>query len=405
VHAAVSSLGGAGHGLISKLRIRNQESIPIFESPSILAPSAPLRPKWAREDAMDLTMDRTDQDALASAQAQFGSQVVCSTPYAPRPPLWIEPADGRLATDGSVARSWMGEHHDDIEAALLTFGAIVFRGFPVQDTDDFAALMADFTPFAAGYAGGTTDRKAIKGQVMEATRTSEELYILLHQEMSYMEQTPRLVAFYCKTPSEEGGETVICDMRGVLETLPEALQKKFIDEGVAYRRNLRSEAVDDWRADPKYRHPSWQYRFDTDSAEAVSAQLAERGVSFEWLADGSLNMWTCLPGVTTHPVTGDVLLFNQLHAQHQHRFLIGDARADLMDAAYGTTIPRPYFPTFGGGDALTDDEYFAIQDELESRLTRFTWRSGDMMLVENKLTGHGRKPYRGARDIQVMLLD
>lgn len=354
---------------------------------------------------MTLKMDRTDRDALAQAQAQFGAQVVCSTPYAPRPPLWIEPADDILASDLAAAHAWMGEHHEDIEAALLTFGAIVFRGFPVGDTGDFARLMDGFKPFAAGYAGGTTDRKAIQGQVMEATRTAEDIYILLHQEMSYMEHTPRLVAFYCKTPSEEGGETVICDMRGVLESLPEALQKKFIDEGVAYRRNMRSEAVDDWRADPKYRHPAWQYRFETDSAEEVSAQLAERGVSFEWLEDGSLNLWTTLPATTTHPVTGDVLLFNQLHAQHQHRFLIGDARADLMDAAYGATLPRPYFPTFGGGDPLTDEEYFAIQDELESRLTRFTWRPGDMMLVENKLTAHGRKPYKGERDVQVMLLD
>ena len=148
-----------------------------------------------------------------------------------------------------------------------------------------------------------------------------------------------------------------------------------------------------------------EYRFDTDDAAVVSAQLAERGVTYEWLDDGSLNMWTSLPATTTHPVTGDVLLFNQLHAQHQHRFLIGDARADLMDAAYGATLPRPYQPTFGGGDPLTDAEYFAIQDEVESRLTRFTWRPGDMMLVENKLTAHGRKPYKGERDVQVMLLD
>jgi alpha-ketoglutarate-dependent taurine dioxygenase len=354
---------------------------------------------------MTLTVDRPKTDALGAAQAQFGAGVVCSTPFAPRPPLWIEPADQELASDLSAALTWMDAHHDHIEAALLTFGAVVFRGFPIGGTDDFASAMSRFKPFAAGYAGGTTDRKAIKGQVMEATRTSEEMYILLHQEMSYMEQNPRLVAFYCHVPSPEGGETVICDMRGVLETLPEALQRKFLDEGVAYRRNLRSEAVDDWRADPKYRHPSWQYRFDTGNADEVSAQLAERGVSYEWLEDGSLNMWTTLPSTTTHPVTGDVLLFNQLHAQHQHRFLIGDARAELMDAAYGADIPRPYFPTFGGGDALTDAEYFAIQDELESRLTRFAWQAGDMMLVENKLTGHGRKPYRGERDIQVMLLD
>jgi len=350
-------------------------------------------------------IDRSGADALRAAQARFGPLVACSTPFAPRPPLWIEPVDARIASGLPAALDWMGEHRGDVEASLLTFGAIVLRGFPVGGTDDFAALMGGFQSFAPGYAGGTTDRKAIKGQVMEATRTSEELYILLHQEMSYLAQNPRLVVFYCKRPSEEGGETVICDMRGVFEALPEPLARKFLDKGVTYHRNLRSAAVDDWRADPKYRHPSWQYRFDTEDQATVTAQLAERGVSFEWLADGSLNMWTDMPGATTHPVTGERLFFNQLHAQCQHRFMIGDARADLMDGAYGASTPRPFTTTFGDGTPLSDAEFFAIQDELEGRLTRFDWRPGDVMILENKLTAHGRKPYRGERDIQVMLLD
>jgi alpha-ketoglutarate-dependent taurine dioxygenase len=355
---------------------------------------------------MDMTpAERPSRATLAEAQASFGDAVVCSTPFAPRPPLWIEPADRRLATDLPAALDWMRRRHDDLEAALLSFGAVVFRGFPVGGTDDFAAMMDGFAPFAAGYAGGTTDRKAIKGRVMEATRTSEEMYILLHQEMSYMAANPRLVAFYCKTPAEAGGETVICDMRGVLETLPAPLAAKFVDHGVTYLRNMRSAAVEDWRADPKYRHPSWQYRFETEDRDVVAAQLAERGVSFEWLDDGSLNLWTRLPGVTTHPATGDLLFFNQLHAQLQHRYLIGEARAALMDAAYRPDLPRPYTVTFGDGTAITDAEYFAIQDELEGRLTRFSWRSGDVMLLDNKLTAHGRKPYKGERDVQVMLLD
>jgi alpha-ketoglutarate-dependent taurine dioxygenase len=357
------------------------------------------------EAAMGLDLaERTRDEALAAAHARFGREVVCTTPYAPRPPLWIEPADRRLASSLPAALDWMKAHHEDLEAALLTFGAVVIRGFPVGGTDDFAALMGGFTPFAMGYAGGTTDRKAIKGQVMEATRTSEELYILLHQEMSYMAHNPRLVAFYCKTPSPEGGETVICDMRGVLEALPPALARKYDELGVSYNRNLRSEAVEDWRADPKYRHQSWQDRFETQDPEVVSAQLRERDIGFEWRADGSVTLKTRLPGVTTHPATGELLYFNQLHAQHQHRFLIGDVRADLMDAAYGEDIPRPYYVTFGDGTPITDEEYFAVQDLLEGRLTRFSWRPGDVMIVENKLTGHGRKPYRGERDVQVMLL-
>ena len=119
---------------------------------------------------MTLTVDRPRTDALSAVQAQFGSGVVCSTPFAPRPPLWIEPADQELATSLPAALAWMEAHHDHMEAALLTFGAIVFRGFPIGCTDDFSDAMSRFKPFSAGYAGGTTDRKAIKGQVMYGDR-------------------------------------------------------------------------------------------------------------------------------------------------------------------------------------------------------------------------------------------
>ena len=41
------------------------------------------------------------------------------------------------------------------------------RGFAVPDTDDFAALMAPFETYSKGYTAGTSERQAIKGQVMK----------------------------------------------------------------------------------------------------------------------------------------------------------------------------------------------------------------------------------------------
>ncbi len=342
---------------------------------------------------------------LIGCRALFGSDVALSQPFPGRPPLWIEPVDPALRRDIGAAVRWMDSHHADIEDALIAFGAIVWRGFPVSGPDGFAALMGRFTPYAQGYTAGTTDRQAIKGQVMEATRTPPEVYIFPHQEMSYLASNPRLVAFYCAAPSPQGGETVICDMRGVLEALPEAVARKFIEDGVLYRRNMRSDDVDDWRAAPVYRHPDWQYRFGTRDRAVVEAQLAERGISYEWLDDGSLNFWTHRPGVTTHPVTGERLLFNQLHSQSQHRLSVGAARADLVDVAYGASATRPYSVAFGTGEPPTDEEFSSIHAEMESRKVAFPWRAGDVMLVENKLTAHGRHPFVGDRDIQVMLLD
>ena len=347
-----------------------------------------------------LTIDKADR--LAAACEWFDGEVRLSEPYAGRPPLWIEPASEALRSEPAAAARWMADHKDQVEAALLCFGAVVLRGFAVPDTDDFAALMAPFATYAMGYAAGTSERNVIKGEVMESTRTPEEIYILPHQEMSYMPDNPRGLAFYCKSPSRVGGETVICDMRGVLEALPHELGRRFVEMGIRYVRNMRNRDVDDWRAEPVYQHLNWQDRFATKDSALVEAQLRERGLDFCWEDDGSLTLWTELPGFTHHPVTGERLFFNQMIQQSKHRVMFGDK--PVHDGPYGDKFVRPHFITFSDGTSLTDDEYMTIFRELERRKVAFPWQHGDVMILENKFTAHGRQPYEGPRDIQVLLL-
>src|SRR5262249_26392942 len=115
--------------------------------------------------------------------------------------------------------------------------------------------------------------------------------------------------------------------------------------------------------------------------------------------------WTHRPATIHHPATGELLSFNQLHAQTQHRSMFGDDYMDIMDDAYGDHTPRPYYTHFGDGKPLTGQEWQSINDEMERRKILFDWRKGDVLLVDNKLTGHGRHPYKGPREIQVMLFE
>lgn len=340
---------------------------------------------------------------LATARDAFDEAVRLSEPYPQQPPLWIESVDARLSHDIAAADRWMSDNHAAIEQALLAFGAIVWRGLPVVEAEDFARLMRGFEPFAPGYVGGTSDRKPISGNVMEATRTPPDYCIHLHQEMSYMLHSPRLVTFHCKVAPTTGGETIICDMRGVLEALPAELQRKLLGHSVDYVRHMRTEAVEDWRADPIFNHPSWQYKFETDDRAVVEAQLRERGAEFAWDDEGGLSFWTRVPGVTTHPVTGDLVFFNQMNSQVQHRLTVGDERAKLIEDAHRSTVQRPYSVRFSNGEALSEDEFIAIHAEFERRKVAFPWRAGDVMLLENTLTGHGRHPFTGPREVQVML--
>lgn len=342
----------------------------------------------------------TSSQRLEQVAAKFSGPVRLSEPFPGSPPLWIEP-DG----DFPDLPRWMSDNHAAIEEALLSFGAIVWRGFPVAQTNDFIAMFDRFAPYAKGYAGGTSNRKAIKGPAMEATRTPPHVYIRLHQEMSYMPDNPRALALWCKVAPESGGETVICDMRGLLEEIPAERRRKFEDHGARYVRNLRSNEVDDWRAEPELRHATWQYWFDSDNREEVSAKLTERGTHYRWNDDGSLTFWNDEPAVSTHPVTGDVLYFNQLNSQVQNAHTIGKERADMFDRLYGDHTDRPYAVSFGNGDPFTEGDYLSVQGLFEARKVAFQWQAGDVMLLDNKLTAHGRHAFTGERDVQVMLFE
>jgi len=343
---------------------------------------------------------QTRSARLEEARARFSGPVRLSEPYPGSPPLWIEP-QGAMP---DLPR-WMSDNHAAIEAALLSFGAVVWRGFDVTETDHFIAMMERFTPYSMGYVGGTSNRKAIKGPAMEATRTPPQVYIQLHQEMSYMPDNPRALAFWCKQAPDSGGETVICDMRGVLEEIPAATRDKFEQFGARYVRNLRCANLDDWRAEPEVRHATWQYWFDSEDPDEVSAKLAERGTHYRWNEDGSLTFWNDEPAVTRHPVTGETLYFNQLNSQIQNKWTIGKERADMFDRLYGDHTDRPYSVSFANGDPVTEEDYLAVRDIFERRKIAFAWCPGDVMLLDNKLTAHGRHPFSGERDVQVMLFE
>ena len=42
---------------------------------------------------------------------------------------------------------------------------------------------------------------------------------------------------------------------------------------------------------------------------------------------------------------------------------------------------------------------------LNGLIVRFPWSHGDVMLLDNFLTAHGRNSYTGKRDVQVALLN
>jgi alpha-ketoglutarate-dependent taurine dioxygenase len=321
-------------------------------------------------------------------------------------PLFIEPAALR-ASDVSAFLQWVTEHRSDLDALLLEHGGIIFRGSPIASSAEFSQFAQILGPYGGDYSGGASARNKIVGNVMEATRLAKEIKIPLHQEMCYLRDYPGRIAFYCVTPAAKGGETIIADMRRFTRELPEAIRRKLQATGISVVRNFAAPADDaNERVEDHPDQRSWKFAFYTDTREAVEATCASKGMQALWNDDGGLTVRNTFTAFTRHPVTGDLLYRNVAHVDPGAGFSanLPEARRQRVEAMLARqTLRTGYY--FGDGSPISSSESAqlrALFDELE---LSWNWRPGDIMLLDNLLTAHGRNPFEGEfRNVQVALL-
>lgn len=322
------------------------------------------------------------------------------------PPLFMEPTASEL-NDLPAFLHWMTDHHKTLDALLLEHGGIVFRGFPVASSTQFSAMAQQLGPYSGDYSGGASARRKIIGNVMEATRLAREIKIPLHQEMSYLRDYPGRIAFYCVTPAHRGGETIVADMRRFTRELPDALRRKLEALGISVVRNFAAPAddgVENIEDHPDQR--SWKFAFYTDTREAVEATCAAKGMESIWNEDGSLTVRNTFAAFTRHPATGEILYRNVAHVDPGAGFsaTLPEERRRRIEAMLARQALRTgyYFGDASPISSAESAELRALFDKLE---LSWPWRAGDIMLLDNLLTAHGRNPFEGdLRDVQVALL-
>jgi alpha-ketoglutarate-dependent taurine dioxygenase len=302
-------------------------------------------------------------------------------------PLVIE-----AATDGVELASWAAPRRVELSKELLAHGGILFRGFLVGGIAGFESLIrATSEGEMLEYAYASTPRQVVERRVYTSTEYPADQAIPLHNEMSYARLWPMKLWLHCIVPAARGGETPIADSRRVLARIDPGIRETFDRNELLYIRNYGS-GLD----------LPWQNVFHTEQRSAVETYCRSSGIDFRWLGGDHLQTRQICQATASHPVTGDDVWFNQAHLFHLSS-LAPEARR-LLETEYGPTgVPRNSF--YGDGSPIDESSLDAIRRAYEREKVVFTWRAGDVLMLDNMLAAHGREPFEGQRQVVVAMAE
>jgi alpha-ketoglutarate-dependent taurine dioxygenase len=274
---------------------------------------------------------------------------------------------------------------------LTAHGAILFRGFASGSVGEFEAFVKAVTPDLVDYEFASTPRSRLQGRIYTSTEYPAHQHIPLHNEQAYTTEWPLKIWFYCAVAAPEGGSTPIADSREVYRRVPARVRERFTAKQVMYVRNYGG-GLD----------VPWQKVFGTADRAEVERFCRRAGIACEWKADGELRTRQVCQAVTTHPRTGEVVWFNQAHLFHVSA-LEPAVREALLSAVAEEDLPRQAL--YGDGTPIEPEALAEIRDVYRRVAVEFAWREGDVLLVDNVLTAHGRTPYRGPRKVLVAMAE
>jgi alpha-ketoglutarate-dependent taurine dioxygenase len=309
---------------------------------------------------------------------------------------FLSPEDRFLAViepsmEGVNLTSWAAAQREALSRQLLDHGAILFRGFGVGSVEQFQEFTRAISDQLIDYSERAAPRSEVAKSVYTSTEFPPDQRIPMHHEMSYSHNWPTRLWFFCAQEPTTGGRTPIADDRKVLARLDPAIRRRFEEKRVMFVRNY-GEGVD----------LTWQEAFQTDDRAKVEEYCVKARMSCEWKGADRLRTRTIRPATVEHPATGETLWFNHAHMFHVSN-LEPAVREALLAEFREDELPRNAF--YGDGTPIESSVLDEIRGLYEEVAIRFDWQLGDIAMLDNFLTSHGREPFTGPRKILVAMAE
>jgi alpha-ketoglutarate-dependent taurine dioxygenase len=301
-------------------------------------------------------------------------------------PLVYEPA-----AEGVNLAEWARANRDELERELLAQGALLFRGFRIDSAERFEQFIAATSGGALEYGERSSPRTQVSGRVYTSTDYPPELGIFLHNEQSYNSTFPLKIYFFCLRPAAEGGATPLADTRKIFAALDPSIRERFAARRYMYVRNFGDGFG-----------LTWETAFQTSSRAAVERYCRANDIEWEWKGGDRLRTRQVRRAVARHPRSGAWAWFN--HATFFHVTTLEPAVRDrLLEEFAEEDLPNNTY--YGDGAPIEPSVLEALRGAYMQEKTSFAWQEGDVLLLDNMLTSHGRDPFNGARRVVAGMAD
>jgi alpha-ketoglutarate-dependent taurine dioxygenase len=295
----------------------------------------------------------------------------------------------RAEAAGEAAR-WVADHRDALRAAIAEHGALLLRGLGLCDAALSEAVfrrLGDLMAETEAYA----PRRSYADRVYSATKWPPHQPMCLHHELSYRLEFPSLMMFACLVAPTDGGATLVADAPSVLRALPADLVERFERQGWIFARTYNTDVG-----------ASIAAAFGTDDRDAVEDYCRANEIATQWRPDGTLRSRQRRSAVVRHPQSRQRCWFNQIAFLNSWT-MDPDVREFLVDM-YGED-GLPFDTRFGNGDPIGADVVQVINAAYQACTVREAWQAGDLLLVDNIRTAHGRESFVGPREVVVAMAD
>lgn len=224
------------------------------------------------------------------------------------------------------------------------------------------------------YVEGQSQRSRVEGRIYFSTEYPADQEIVLHNELSYTHAPPARLFFFFLVAADSGGETPIVDCRRLHRVLDPAVREPLVERGVRYVKNMHGGSGFG---------KSWQDHFETGDRVVVERYLTEGEVSYHWNDDDPL--WTS----------------QVRQADLWHWSALGTRGASLLKLLGEDRLPIN--ACYGDGQPIPVEHMDATRATRRRETVAFAWEPGDLLVLDNHLVAHGRRPCTGPRRILVAM--